>query len=204
MDDDDQESKKLDPQSSVGKMVLKFLQLVQEYQLFYNLLLIVNTKTEKEDDFIVNQYLERIHKFGQRRLRSLELINGIFNLLHPSHGPLAAAQLLAENLPNPDTVHIVEFQLYTYMPQHLRRQVVSSMLYVLHHFNYCSIANQLSILILDNIKTQMDVIDIVTMQKFVISEFAQRHHIQHQLIVRNQEEGVDHPIRRYQIDHNNM
>jgi hypothetical protein len=28
MDDDDQESKKLDPQSSVGKMVLKFLQLV--------------------------------------------------------------------------------------------------------------------------------------------------------------------------------
>lgn len=72
-------------------MVLKFLNLVKEYQLLYNLLLIVNTKNDKENDFIVNQYEERIHKFGQRRLRSLELINSIFNLLHPSHGPLAAA-----------------------------------------------------------------------------------------------------------------
>ena len=57
---------------------------------------------------------------------------------------------------------------------------------------------------MDNIKSQFDVIDIVSMQKFVINEFARRHHVQHQLIVRNQEEGINRPIRRYQIDHNNM
>lgn len=78
------------------------------------------------------------------------------------------------------------------------------MFFVLSNFSYCSIANQLSILILDNIKTQYDVIDLVQMQKFVINEFAKRHHQQHQLIIRNQEEGNNQPVRRYQIDHNNM
>ena len=47
-------------------------------------------------------------------------------------------------------------------------------------------------------------IDIVTMQKFVVSEFAIRHTAQHDLILRNQEEGIQRPIRRYQIDHFNM
>ena len=111
---------------------------------------------------------------------------------------------MAENQPNPDNEFILQFQLSTYVPTHLRRQIVNSMLLVLQNFSYCSIACQLSILILDNIKTQYDVVDIVSMQKFVINEFARRHHVQHQLIMRNQEEGLDRPIRRYQIDHNNM
>ena len=106
MDEDEGESKRFDPDSLQGKMVLKFLTLVQEYQLIYNLLLIINTKSDKDKDFIVNQQQEKIHKFGQSRLRSLELMNAVFALLHPSNGPLAAAQLLAENLPIPDGNHI--------------------------------------------------------------------------------------------------
>jgi hypothetical protein len=88
-------------------------------------------------------------------------MNTIFGLLHPSNGPLAAAQLLAENQQNPDIYHIEEYQLSTYLPQHIRRQVVNSMLLVLKNYSFCSIACQISILILDAIKTQMDVIDIV-------------------------------------------
>jgi len=91
--------------------------------------------------------------FGQARLRSLELINSILSLLHPSHGPLAAAQLLAENQPNPDEQHHEEYQLSLYLPQHLRRQLVSAMLFVLENYGYCSVANQMAIFILDNIKT---------------------------------------------------
>lgn len=72
-------------------MVIQFMSLVNEYQLLYNLVIIINTKGNGEDDFIVNQQNERVPKFGQTRLRSLELLNNIFILLHPSHGPLAAA-----------------------------------------------------------------------------------------------------------------
>lgn len=197
LDDDDDEKKKLDPESNIGKMVLKFMAIIKETQLLYNLLLIINTKGTGDDDYIMNQFDQRIPKFGQARLRSLELMNSIFSILHPSHGPLAAAQLLAENQPNPDGDHIEEFQLSTYLPTHLRRQVLNTMLFVMKNFNYCSIANQMSILIIDNIKSQLDVIDIVSMQKFVINEFANRHHAHHQLIVRQQEEGIDRPIRRY-------
>ena len=59
-------------------------------------------------------------------------------------------------------------------------------------------------MILDNVKTQFDILDIVTLQKFVINEFVSRHTAHHNLIVQNQNEGIDKPVRRYQIDHYNM
>ena len=40
---------------------------------------------------------------------------------------------------------------------------------------HSSIANQICIMILDGIKNQCDVYDIVCMQKFVIAEFTKRH-----------------------------
>lgn len=77
----------------------------------------VNTKGNNDEDIYLNQSNERVPKFGQTRLRSLELMNNIFVLLHPSHGPLSAAQLLAENQPNPDSEYIHGFQLSTYVSQ---------------------------------------------------------------------------------------
>lgn len=66
-------------------------------------------------------------------------------------------------------------ELSTYMNQQVRRQVLSTMLSTLREYNHCSISNQLCILVLDSIKTMIDVIDLVSMQKFVIQEFQMRH-----------------------------
>ena len=82
--------------------------------------------------------------------------------------------------------------------------MLNSSLHVLKTYSHCSIACQLCILFLDGLKTQFDIIDIVTMQKFVIHEFVGRHTTHHNLILRNQEQGVNKQIRRYQVDHMNM
>jgi len=62
-----------------------------------------------------------------------------------------------------------------YVDTQQRRQMVDSMLNILTTFNHSSIANQICILVLDNLKTLFDIVDIVTLQKFVITEFRQRH-----------------------------
>lgn len=84
--------------------------------------------------------------------------------------------------PNPDAEHLEEMMLGHYLSNQLRRQVLNTLLFVMKTFNYCSIANQLCILIMDGIKTQFDCVDFVSIQKFIINEFAERHQFLNNLI----------------------
>jgi len=61
-------------------------------------------------------------------------------------------------------------------------------------------------MILDQIKNLLDVIDIVQLQKFVISEFRDRHQFQLDFHKKNQENGGDEEqiVKRYWINHMNM
>lgn len=78
------------------------------------------------------------------------------------------------------------------------------MLFTLQNFNHCSTGNQLCIIVLDNLKTMFDVVDIVTLQRFVMSEFRQRRQYVKSLIRQNQERGDSKIIKPYQMDHENM
>ena len=75
--------------------MLAFLRLAKQHDLLYNLMIIINNKgtytggaTKYE-----NQQKMVITKFGQTRLRSLELIHSVLQLLHPTLGVLASANL---------------------------------------------------------------------------------------------------------------
>ena len=46
---------------------------------------------------------------------------------------------------------------------------------MLREYGYCSVANQLCVNIMVTISGQYDIIDVVTLQRFVINEFKQRH-----------------------------
>ena len=81
---------------------------------------------------------------------------------------------------------------------------MNSTIFVIKNYSHCSIACQTCILLLDGVKTQLDIVDIVNLQKFVISESVARHTAHHEMIIKGQEQGIDKPIRRYQIDHMNM
>jgi len=59
-------------------------------------------------------------------------------------------------------------------------------------------------MILDQIKTLFDVIDVVQLQKFVIQEFRDRHQHLYELHKWNKQNGGNVIIRRYQINHLNM
>ena len=59
-------------------------------------------------------------------------------------------------------------------------------------------------MILDNIKTLLDVIDIVQLQSFVIQEFRDRHQHLYDQHTKNRENGSATAVKRYQLDHLNM
>lgn len=46
---------------------------------------------------------------------------------------------------------------------------------MLREYSYCCIANQLCVTIMVTISGQYDIIDVVSIQRFVIEEFKQRH-----------------------------
>lgn len=200
LDDDDSDKKKFDPDSNIGKQTLAFMKLVKETNFLCHLLLIVN---DGNKEHMQNQQKE-IPKFGMHRLRSLEVIHQIFSLLLPSNGELAKVQMkLEQSAPQNEDMPETIFMDY-YTPTLLRRQILKTCLNVLMTYSYCSVACQVCILILDQLKTMFDIIDIVTMQKFVINEFSERHTAHHNLIMKNQQEGNNQPIRRYWIDHLNL
>lgn len=124
--------------------------------------------------------------------------------MFPIKGDLAAIQLKLEGTRNTDLDQHPDILMDKYIGIHLRKQILNSCLHVIKTYSHCSIACQTCLLVLDNLKTQFDILDIVTLQKFVINEFVARHTAHHNLILRYQEEGIDKPIRRYQIDHNNL
>lgn len=92
----------------------------------------------------------------------------VLSLLHPSLGKLAEAHMdiMAGNAPGTSAsnnavepfapIHMKNFVSYG-----MRRQIVKTMLLVIRKYSFCSIACQLSIMLLDTIKTLFDVIDIV-------------------------------------------
>jgi len=95
--------------------------------------------------------------------------------MHPTMGALMKAQFLLQGA-QPEIKQISPlFELKTFVSTQARRQIVNTMLSTIKEYSHCSISNQLCIMILDCIKSQVDVIDLVTMQKFVIAEFKARH-----------------------------
>ena len=132
-------------------------------------------------------------------------MQSILILMYPGLGALARAQTLLMD-PNADLMGGVNepINMVQYVSNSMRRQIVKTVLVVMKEYSYCSIANQLCILILDQIKTLLDVIDVVSLQKFVIQEFRERHLHLYDLHKRNREQGGNHVIKRYHIDHLNM
>ena len=58
------------------------------------------------------------------------------------------------------------------------------------------------IMILDGVKNQFDVHDIVCLQKFVIKEFTKRH--QANLVETKKQADAGKEMKKYKIDHVNM
>ena len=76
--------------------MLQFMKCFEEHQFLYNLIIMISSKSREIVEPLINQYDVKVDRFGQTRLRSLELMFNIFSLLHPSNGVLASAQLLLE------------------------------------------------------------------------------------------------------------
>jgi len=51
------------------------------------------------------------------------------------------------------------------------------MLSTIREFSHCSIANQLSVMTLEAIKSLLDIVDLVSMQKFIMNEFKERREV---------------------------
>ena len=79
--------------------------------------------------------------------------------------------------------------------------MVKSLLVIMREYSYCSIANQLCIMVLDQIKTLFDVIDVVQLQKFVIHEFRERHQLLYDMHKYNKQHQIHQYIKRYHVDH---
>lgn len=127
-------------------------------------------------------------------------------LMHPGLGALAKAQTLLMS-PNADIMGGVNepINMVNFVSNTMRRQIVKTVLVVMREYSFCSIANQLCIMILDQIKTLLDVVDVVQLQKFVIQEFRERHQHLYELHKKNREQGYNQVvIKRYHIDHLNM
>ena len=90
-------------------------------------------------------------------------------LMHPGLGALARAQTLLAS-PDADLMGGINepINMVHFVGNNMRRQIVKTVLTVMREYSYCSIANQLCIMVLDQIKTLLDVVDVVSLQKFVI------------------------------------
>lgn len=84
--------------------------------------------------------------------------------MHPGYGALARAQTLLMD-PNADLMGGINepINMVHFVPNSMRRQIVKTVLVVMKEYSFCSIANQLCILILDQIKTLLDVVDVVSL-----------------------------------------
>ena len=56
-------------------------------------------------------------------------------------------------------------------------------------------------MVLDQIKTLFDVIDVVQLQKFVIHEFRERHQLLYDMHKYNKQHQIHQYIKRYHVDH---
>ena len=117
----DAQTKKFDPESVKSKQMLTLLNLTKESNLFYNLLVIINTVDLGTYGRYTNQYNKHIQKFGQSRLRSLEIINQLLSFLHPSYGQLAQAQIAANPEFDPEEPPHADLAMDKYINKTIRR-----------------------------------------------------------------------------------
>ena len=203
----------------------------EKQNLLSNLLLNI-TQSDLDEERISNQNEQRLRRLGQKRLRSLETIHGVLQLLYPSNGKLALSmmQFIKQAKKQSDSSSESEeaedkgsgkkddedmdspshpMSLARFLPSTTRRNLVKTLLVVLREFSYCSIASQLCIQILGQIMTMYDVVDVCQLQRFVMNEFKARHQRNKELdeVARqiSAEEGSEYrPVSRYKIDHTNM
>jgi len=77
--------------------------------------------------------------------------------------------------------------------------LIKTIIYIMREYSYCNMALELSAFILAEVRTMFDIIDIVTLQKFVIQEFRERHL---KLRILFEESGEE--VSRFKLDHMNM
>ena len=160
--DEEAKDKPFQPDAPKNKQMFILLNLAKETNLFYNLLIVINTVELGPDGRYTNQYNQNIQKFGQTRLRALELIYTILQFFpNPSYGALAQAQIAANPELKVDQPPHPDLAMDKYITKSIRRQLVRTCLVVLREYGYCCIANQFSIMIFDKIKTLFDVADVV-------------------------------------------
>ena len=95
-----------DETTSSSQNLLKFLEIVRETNLVFNILIMVNQgDLSSAESTYVNQNQVRIKKFGMTRLRALELLNQLLSLLFPTFGVMAAAQCKITGNEMPECPH---------------------------------------------------------------------------------------------------
>lgn len=148
--------------------MLKFLDQVEKQNMFSNLLLTITHEELNDDREYSNQNKKRIQKIGQKRLKSLEVMHSLLQLLYPSNGKLAVSMMQfikqvkkqsdssSESEDAEDKVNGKKAEsdmdsskhpisLARFLPSTTRRNLVKTLLLVLQKYSYCSIASQLCI-----------------------------------------------------------
>lgn len=88
---ENKKNQQFDPSLPQNKNVLNFLDQVEKQNMFSNLILNIN---QRDDEVTyTNQNQINVKKLGQRRLKSLEVIHAVLQLLYPSNGKLARSML---------------------------------------------------------------------------------------------------------------
>jgi len=176
LDEDGQETtnetkknQQYDPSLPQNRNLLKFLDQVEKQNMFSNLLLTVTQEELDEDREYSNQNRKRIQKIGQKRLKSLEVMHSLLQLLYPSNGKLAVSmmqfikQVKKQSDSSSESEDATEdkvngkkaesdmdsskhpISLARFLPSTTRRNLVKTLLLVLQKYSYCSIASQLCI-----------------------------------------------------------
>lgn len=228
------ESKKnqqFDPTLPQNKNTLHFLEQLERLNLISNLLLTINESGSfgQEEETYTNQNGVTVKRIGFKRLKSLEVLHSVFQLVHPSNGKLATSMMkfLQQASKAPDAAGesgedsedrsaAVDpeidldsprhpMSLARFLPQTTRRHLIKTLLMILSQYSHCSVASQLSLQILGQVMTMFDVVDVCLLQKFVIEDFRKRHCmnelLDEELKQLSLEEGIEHsPISKYRIN----
>ena len=138
------QAQNFDLKTATSRNLVAFLNVAQNNQLFYNLLLIINVgDLDSSQSTYMNQQNAVIKRIGLTRLKSLELIELILSLLHPSLGKLAQAEVAlmsGGNVPQDEVEHYEPIHMKKYLSEGLRRQLLKTVLLVTREYGYCSIA----------------------------------------------------------------
>ena len=228
------ESKKnqqFDPTLPQNRNTLHFLEQLERLNLISNLLLTINESGSfgQEEETYTNQNGVTVKRIGFKRLKSLEVLHSVFQLVHPSNGKLANSMMkfLQQASKAPDAAgesgedsedrsEAVDpendldsprhpMSLARFLPQTTRRHLIKTLLMILSQYSHCSVASQLSLQILGQVMTMFDVVDVCLLQKFVIEDFRKRHCmnelLDEELKQLSLEEGIEHsPISKYRIN----